>query len=390
MIDATMTRQKTIRDRASASRTVTGCRTRWPPRMAAAIARLSTAATTRPQPARNPSRPYQTAEARAQELVDLAIGAVDADDPEREAGDRERADRPEDDEADVERGAAHVVRRSREEVEARAQHRRVDSTGGARRAGARAAGVGRGRRARRPGSAARAPRLGHAPRPGQRPGPVEQRAQSADLDVPARQDDRDPLAIPDRHPTGEHRRQRRGAGRLDDLLEPLDAKRMPGQDRRVVEQDDPVEVAPAHRQRPDACERGAQPVGDAVRLDRHDLASLERERHRIRTLGLDAVDADRRPALLDRGRHAGDQSPATDADDHDVEIGQVLDDLEADRTVAGDDGRIVERVHELEALGVADAFQLGQRFADVRRRAGRPGRRSHGRRRPSNGRRRRA
>ena len=170
----------------------------------------------------------------------------------------------------------------------------------------------------------------------------------------------------DRHATGQDRRQRRGARRLDDLLEPLDRKPHAGQDRRIVEQDDPVEVAPAHRQRPDAGERRTQTVGDAVRLDRHDLVPLERERHRIRTLRLDPVDADRWPALLDRGRHAGDQSPTTDAHDHYVEVGQVLDHLEADRTVAGDHRRIVEGVHELEAFGIADPFELGQQFADVR------------------------
>ena len=34
--------------------------------------------------------------------------------------------------------------------------------------------------------------------------------------------------------------------------------------------------------------------------------------------------------------------------------------------MAGDHRRIVERVHELEALGIADPFHLGERFADVR------------------------
>ena len=56
---------------------------------------------------------------------------------------------------------------------------------------------------------------------------------------------------------------------------------------------------------------------------------------------------------------------AADADDHDIEVGQVLEQLEADRPVPGDDRRIVERVDELEALGVADPLQLGERLADV-------------------------
>ena len=42
------------------------------------------------------------------------------------------------------------------------------------------------------------------------------------------------------------------------------ANRRPAEDRRVVEQHDVVDVAPGHRQRPNARERRAQPVGDAT------------------------------------------------------------------------------------------------------------------------------
>ena len=49
MIEPTMTRQKTIRDRASAARDVTGRPDSRPPRIDAAIAWLSTAATSSPQ-----------------------------------------------------------------------------------------------------------------------------------------------------------------------------------------------------------------------------------------------------------------------------------------------------------------------------------------------------
>ena len=56
----------------------------------------------------------------------------------------------------------------------------------------------------------------------------------------------------------------RRAGRLEDLLHPLGGEAQAGQDRRVVEQDDAVEVAAAHRQRPLPGERRAEAVGDAV------------------------------------------------------------------------------------------------------------------------------
>ena len=52
--------------------------------------------------------------------------------------------------------------------------------------------------------------------------------------------------------------------------------------------------------------------------------------HRGRVRRLDAVDADAGPLLLDRRRDAGDQAAAADADDHDVDVGQVVEDLEPD------------------------------------------------------------
>ena len=287
-----MTRQKTIRERASASRTVTGCR------------RGGRRGSRRPSPGSRPRRRrgrrrpgaraarYQTPKPERSELVDLTIGSMDADDAEREAGDRERADRPEHDEADVERGPAHVVatfasRRSK----LAPSNRRVDSTGGAgtrglegrrgRRgigslsgsAGGSGAGSGADRclvgRARR----LAAPRHRSRARPGQRPGrrraarPVgrPRRSRPTGRPRPAPR----PGSGPDR--PAPPPAPRRPPGSTTCLSRSM-AKRMPGQDGRVVEQDDLVEVAPAHRQRPDARERRAQAVGDAVRLDRHDLA----------------------------------------------------------------------------------------------------------------------
>ena len=61
----------------------------------------------------------------------------------------------------------------------------------------------------------------------------------------------------------------------------------------------------------------------------------------------------------------GDQAAAADPDHHDVQVRNVLEQLQADRAVAGDDRRVVERVDELEALGVADPLHLGEGLADV-------------------------
>ena len=255
----------------------------------------------------------------------------------------------------------------------------MDSTGGAR-AGRRARRDGSAveasadgrrlrldRRARRRPGTRRAEPLGHAPAPGRVPAAASSSPSRATSTFPPDSDDRDALAVADRDPPGQDRREGGGAGRLEDLLEPLDARsasrpgssrRRGGRCRRGSAGTSPASRRPAN---------GApEAVGDAVGLDPDDLAALEGERHGVRALRLDAVDADRGAPLLDRRGHARDETAAADPDDDDVEVGQVLDELEADRAVAGDDGRIVERVDELEALGVADPLELGQRLADVR------------------------
>ena len=96
-----------------------------------------------------------------------------------------------------------------------------------------------------PAVAAGADPVGHAAAPGSVAGVGEQLAEPAHLDVAAGQHHRDPLAVPDRDPSGQDRGEGRGAGRLEDLLEPLDREPQAGEDRRVVEQDDVVEVGGA-------------------------------------------------------------------------------------------------------------------------------------------------
>ena len=195
-------------------------------------------------------------------------------------------------------------------------------------------GVGRrrggvGRRPRRSGRAVGgsggslgAEVVGHAAVAGQRPRPGEQLAEPPHLDVAAGQHDRDALAVAD---TGSRpartAREGRGPGRLEDLLEPLErrsaspARIVASSIRTIV-----VEVAPDHRQRPGAGERRAEAVGDARRLDRHDLAARERLGHRIGTDRLDAVDPGRRPPALDRRGDPADEAAATDADHDDVDV----------------------------------------------------------------------
>src|SRR5205814_9623449 len=98
----------------------------------------------------------------------------------------------------------------------------------------------------------------------------------------------------------------------------------------------------------------------------HGSAGFEREAHGCRIDGLDAIDPDRGSTLLQGGCDPGDQTASADPDDHDVDLGQILEDLEADAAVAGDHRRILEWVGERETALVADPLQCLQRLADMR------------------------
>ena len=225
---------------------------------------------------------------------------------------------------------------------------------------------------------------------GQRRGRGDQLAEPIDLDVAARQDDRDAFAGRDTGsvrrgpPPARRRRPARGPASSRSSAEPH-----AGQDRRVVEQDDVLEVVAGPS--PASTPRRTAPRGRrrrcAARSSRSRRAASA-ERHRVRSLRLHAVDARRGSAAVDRGRDARDQPAAADADDHDVDVRQVLEELEPGRPVPGDrPSGSSNGWTERQPLGVADPLHLGERLADVRRRGGRPARRSRGTPRPSSGRR---
>ena len=116
--------------------------------------------------------------------------------------------------------------------------------------------------------------------------------------------------------------------------------------------------------------------GDAVG-DRRARRHLERvprgERRRVRrgVLGLHADDAHgaaaRRPRALDRARDAGDQAAAADAGRTIVSrSGHLLEQLEAERALAGDDVAVVERVDEHRAGALGELRGEAQRRLDGR------------------------
>ena len=71
--------------------------------------------------------------------------------------------------------------------------------------------------------------------------------------------------------------------------------------------------------------------------------------------GLRADDPHVGPQRLDRGRDPGDQPAAAGAHDDRAHVGALLEELQADRALAGDDVRVVERVDQHAPVSSAKA-----------------------------------
>ena len=65
--------------------------------------------------------------------------------------------------------------------------------------------------------------------------------------------------------------------------------------------------------------------------------------------GLDADDPDVGQQRLHGDRHAGGESAAAERHDDARQVGEVVDELQAERALAGDHGGVVERVAERHA-----------------------------------------
>ena len=144
------------------------------------------------------------------------------------------------------------------------------------------------------------------------------------------------------HLAREHRSRRRCARRLARELRALVEETHPFGDL-VLGHEDGLDLAAADLEREVAGERRREPVGDRVGLDAHAVAGREARGEGLRALGRDADDA---RAPVERRDDARDQAAAAGADDDCLDVRHVLEQLERERPVAGDDERIGVRVDE--------------------------------------------
>ena len=161
-----------------------------------------------------------------------------------------------------------------------------------------------------------------------------------------------------RRPTRAMERERRDGQRARWLNDqPRLFRREPDAGRdRLTDRDDPVEVraqvgkgqgarclGPRGRRR-SARATSAPTNGRSIRLPTN-------RAHRPRA-GLDAHHPNVRAQALDRGRDTACQPAAADRHQHETRRRQVLDDLESDRALAGDDPAVIERRDDRQtALG---------------------------------------
>ena len=111
------------------------------------------------------------------------------------------------------------------------------------------------------------------------------------------------------------------------------------------------------RERPGAERLRPRPVGDRARDELggpgDDLAALEQFARIGRQLRFDTDHAHPRPEGPDRGRDPAREAAAADRHEDRRQVRQVLDDLEPDRSLAGDDPVVVEGRDDREAAPAA-------------------------------------
>ena len=192
------------------------------------------------------------------------------------------------------------------------------------------------------------------------------REQQARVDVAAGQDRHGRAGGGRRDLATEQRGDADGAGALHDELAALEQHdhRL---GRLLVLDDRPCRRATLQeREREVARPLDRDAVGDRQRRWRPATGSPARERLRVGRArgGLHADDLDLRPRRLDRDRDAGREPAAADRHDDLREVRHLLEQLEPERALAGDDVRVVEGVHEGEPVPLRALLRGGDALVE--------------------------
>src|SRR3954469_5981056 len=186
---------------------------------------------------------------------------------------------------------------------------------------------------------------------------------------------RDPLAVRELVGMEQQAGQRYGSGRLEDELQLARGHRHRVDDLGFADEDNAVEVAAQIFERDLRRGLAAEAVGDGpgdlVARPRRALASGERVARVRGDLRLDAKYVRVWSQRLHRKRHACRETTKADRDENDrrlfsAELGELVEDLEANRAGARDDSTVVGRRHELQSVFIGNLVRTRHALLVVR------------------------
>ena len=163
----------------------------------------------------------------------------------------------------------------------------------------------------------------------------------------------------------EHRGHSRGAGRFDDELGAFQAEQQRAGQRLLGDRADVRHDLGDHRERDGTGLGDGDAVGhrgDAVERDR--VPGRHRPGVGRGAGGLDPDDADV-GSVGERGRDAGQQPAAAGRHDHGADVGDLVEDLQPDRPLAGDDVRVIEGVDQNGAGLLGQRGRRQERLLDA-------------------------
>ena len=128
-----------------------------------------------------------------------------------------------------------------------------------------------------------------------------------------------------------------------------------GRNLIVINGDHFVHILPAQFKRQIARLLDCNAVGDGLcALKSQHMTGLQRSLHACCAAGLNAHHAHIRMQHIHRRRHAAGQSAAANRHNDGFHIRQIIHDLKANRTLTGDDHRIIERMNEGVAFFITE------------------------------------
>mmetsp|Transcript_39458 Transcript_39458/g.100006 ORF Transcript_39458/g.100006 Transcript_39458/m.100006 type:complete len:332 (-) Transcript_39458:742-1737(-) len=192
-------------------------------------------------------------------------------------------------------------------------------------------------------------------------------AQRGDVDVAAREDDRNALPLQLRQVPGHQRTDGSRASAFGHHLLLLDEPQHAQADVFLADGDDFVHILARQgkRVRPHLEHRQAISKGAPIGVDANGRTVVQGSGEGGHARRLHPDDLHLGLDSLDGQRHARDEAAAAHRDDNGVQLVHLLQDLHADCARSGQDGRVVVSVDVRERVRISQFARLGKRLGEV-------------------------